>query len=73
MLVEEFNGHELFRVFSAYILARIISSLLQLSGRMVFAIKQAAKCYFSHWMRFVPITGNTEVSTSIDAFRQSTH
>jgi hypothetical protein len=38
----------------AYILARIISSLLQLSGRVVFAIKQAVKCYFLHWMRFVP-------------------
>jgi hypothetical protein len=54
MLVEEFNGHELFRVFLAYILARIISSILQLGRRVVFAIKQAVKCYFLHWMRFVP-------------------
>jgi hypothetical protein len=40
MLVEEFNGHELFRVFSAFILARIMSSLVHTQWWVVFAIKQ---------------------------------
>jgi hypothetical protein len=32
MLVKEFNGHELFCIFSTSILARMISALLSLSG-----------------------------------------